>query len=253
MDLLIVAARVLMLAALLGCSALLTCRFLPGFDPLGRVRWRLAPMGDRQRRCALTFDDGPSPGTAAVLDVLRDAGVHATFFVLARNAERYPSLVRRAAMEGHAIGVHGMTHRVFNRPREIEAAAELGCARDLLVTLGVPVAHLYRAPKGRMPPSVVRAARRYDLQPWAWTRGVWDTNCPPPSTLVRRSTRWARDGMVLLLHDGLEDHPTPDISSLVTALPQIIATLRASGFAFVRLDAEPVEMRGRMCSAASVG
>jgi peptidoglycan/xylan/chitin deacetylase (PgdA/CDA1 family) len=43
--------------------------------------------------------------------------------------------------------------------------------------------------------------------------------------------------MVLLLHDGLDDEPTPDVTSMLAALPEIIATLRARGFEFVRLDA----------------
>jgi len=219
----------------LALSVLTAYRFLPGFDLLGRVRWRLAVARDR-RRCALTFDDGPSPGTAAVLDLLRDTGVPATFFVLARNAERYPHLVRRAAAEGHAIGVHGLTHRVLSGSSEGDAAAEIGAAVAALATLGVPLAALYRAPKGRMPPPVLRAARRLGLQPWAWTRGVWDTSRPPAATLVRRATRWARDGMVLLLHDGLDDAASPDITPMLAALPRIIATLRACGFHFVRLD-----------------
>jgi peptidoglycan/xylan/chitin deacetylase (PgdA/CDA1 family) len=219
----------------LALSVLTAYRFLPGFDLLGRVRWRLAAARDRCR-CALTFDDGPSPGTAAVLDLLRDTGVPATFFVLARNAERYPHLVRRAAAEGHAVGVHGLTHRVLSGSSEGDAAAEIGAAVDALARLGVPLAALYRAPKGRMPPPVLRAARRLGLQPWAWTRGVWDTSRPPAETLVRRATRWARDGMVLLLHDGLDDAASPDIAPMLAALPRIIATLRARGFDFVRLD-----------------
>ena len=230
---------VVAIGVLLALSVVVAYRLLPGFDLRGRVRWRLATTSDR-RRCALTFDDGPSPGTAAVLDLLRDASVPATFFVLARNAERYPQLVRRAAAEGHAIGVHGLTHRVLSGSSENDAAAEIGAAVDTLTKLGVPLALLYRAPKGRMPPPVLRAAHRLGLQPWAWTRGVWDTSRPPPATLVRRSTRWARDGMVLLLHDGLDDAASPDIAPMIAALPSIIATLRGRGFDFVRLDSEAV-------------
>ena len=44
-------------------------RRMPAFDPLGRVRWRL-PGSHGAKRCAITFDDGPSPSTAAVLDIL---------------------------------------------------------------------------------------------------------------------------------------------------------------------------------------
>jgi peptidoglycan/xylan/chitin deacetylase (PgdA/CDA1 family) len=216
----------------------LASRLVPGFDPRGRVRCSLSRARAGRRRCALTFDDGPSPGTAAVLDVLREAKVPATFFVVARNAELHPALLRRAATEGHAIGVHGRTHRTLTFASQAEATAELRAALASLAELGVEVAPLYRAPKGRMPPAVLRAAGGLGLQAWAWTRGIWDTSRPPAATLVRRATRGARDGMVLLLHDGLDDAAAPDIGPLVTALPGVIAELRARRFEFVRLDDE---------------
>lgn len=71
-------------------------------------------------RVALTFDDGPGPQTAEILDILRDANVHATFFVLGRNVEEAPwcdgdaararSLVVRALREGHVVGNHTYSH-----------------------------------------------------------------------------------------------------------------------------------------------
>jgi peptidoglycan/xylan/chitin deacetylase (PgdA/CDA1 family) len=64
---------------------------------------------------------------------------------------------------------------------------------------------------------------------------VWDTDRPDPSVLVRRATRLARSGMVLLLHDGRGDEPQPDIRPLLAALPAIIRELKQRGFAFVRV------------------
>src|SRR5262249_52048741 len=152
-------------------------RLVPWFDVYGRVRWRL-PRSRAGRRCAITFDDGPSPGTSAVLDVLRDAGVRATFFVVARNAERHPDLVRRAALEGHAVGLHGLTHRTLTCAAGAEVESELGAARDILTRLGAAPAALYRAPHGRKSPAGLRAVRRMGFRPWAWTVGIQDTRTP---------------------------------------------------------------------------
>ncbi len=66
------------LASVLAGGAILAFRFIPAFDPLGRVRWRL-PSGSQQKRCAITFDDGPSAATARVLDILAAERVPATF------------------------------------------------------------------------------------------------------------------------------------------------------------------------------
>jgi peptidoglycan/xylan/chitin deacetylase (PgdA/CDA1 family) len=84
-------------------------------------------------RVALTFDDGPGPSTAEILDILRDLGVRATFFVLGKSVEearwcdgdvaRARSLVARALREGHVVGNHTYAHA---RPPEY-----LGLAADL--------------------------------------------------------------------------------------------------------------------------
>ena len=57
----------------------------------------------------LTFDDGPGPYTADLLDVLKDCGVHATFFVTARLPEHL-DIITRAFAEGHSVGVHSFSH-----------------------------------------------------------------------------------------------------------------------------------------------
>jgi peptidoglycan-N-acetylglucosamine deacetylase len=215
-------------------AGVLAFRLIPAFDPRGRVRWRVRHGG--QRVCALTFDDGPSADTAQVLDHLRDAGVKATFFVLADNARRHPALLRRTVAEGHTVGVHGFTHRKLHRANDAQVAAELEQALQILRGLGVEPAPLYRTPHGVKCGAVFRTAERLGLRLWAWSRGIWDTDGPPAAHLVARATRLARPGMVLLLHDGRGDEPTPDVSAMVTALPAIISRLRADGFGFVTLD-----------------
>ena len=81
--------RLVALALLIAAGLDQTFRHLPAFDPLGRIRWYLAPVSGT-KRCALTFDDGPTPATAAVLDILKAEQVPATFFVLGTNVERHP-------------------------------------------------------------------------------------------------------------------------------------------------------------------
>jgi peptidoglycan/xylan/chitin deacetylase (PgdA/CDA1 family) len=231
--------------ALLSAGAAAACavawRFVPAFDPLGRVRWRLPrPTRDARtssppRRCALTFDDGPSPSTGAVLDILAREDVPATFFVLGSHAVRHPDLVRRMHAEGHAVGLHGSTHRTLHGAGEDEVERQVGGAIASLAGLGVPHAPVYRAPHGFKSPRVFEVARHHGLAVWAWSRGVWDTDRPRPDVLVRRATRFARSGMVLLLHDGRGEERSPDVSAMLSALPGIIRDLRARRFTFVRL------------------
>lgn len=62
-------------------------------------------------KICLTFDDGPSPAiTPKLLDLLKQYNVHATFFLVGKNAERYPDLVKRMIDEGHEVGNHSYDH-----------------------------------------------------------------------------------------------------------------------------------------------
>src|SRR5262249_36000782 len=106
---------------------------------------------------------------------------------------------------------------------------------DTLARAQVAPTRLYRTPHGMKSRAVFAVARRHSLTLWAWSRGVWDTDRPDPRVLVRRATRLARSGMVLLLHDGRGDETDPDIAPMVRALPEIIGTLKRRGFTFVTL------------------
>jgi len=225
-------AALLLTAALVG--GLVAFRAIPAFDPLGRVRWRLPRRAERA--CAITFDDGPSADTPRLVEILDRHQVKATFFVLAANARRHPDVLRLLAERGHTVAIHGVTHKKIHRDSQASVERELSAAMDELSALGVQPARLYRPPHGLKSAAALRAARRLGCQPWAWSRGVWDTDRPDPEVLVKRATRFARPGMVLLLHDGRGDEERPDIEPMLAALPRVIDHLRADGFTFLTLD-----------------
>ena len=76
----------------------------------GPSEWR----GPRDRPVlALTFDDGPSEGTPAILDVLARHGVPATFFQVGANVDRLPEIARAVRDAGHEIGNHSYSHPLF--------------------------------------------------------------------------------------------------------------------------------------------
>ncbi len=200
----------------------------------GRVIWR----GSRgQPKVAMTFDDGPSvPHTEAVLDILQRAGAPATFFVIGATAERHPSIVERAAREGHEIGNHGFDHAVLplcgpRFTRDQIARTSIIIQR---ITGARPV--LFRASHGWRNPWVSRIAREEGCRVAGWTLGVWDTDRPGADVILRRTLAGVRNGCVLLLHDGRGLEREPDASQVVQALPAIIEGLRARGFELVTLS-----------------
>jgi peptidoglycan-N-acetylglucosamine deacetylase len=225
-------AALLVAAAFAG--GMVAWREIPAFDPLGRIHWRLPRRPERV--CAITFDDGPSANTRRVVEILGRHQVKATFFVLAANARRHADVLRMVAEQGHTVAIHGVTHQKLHRESAASVERELSAAMAELSALGVTPALLYRPPHGRKSLAVLRVARKLGCQLWAWSRGIWDTDCPPAEVLVERATRFACSRMVLLLHDGRGDEEHPDIEAMLVALPRILERLRAVGFTFVTLD-----------------
>jgi peptidoglycan-N-acetylglucosamine deacetylase len=227
-------ARALILAAALVVGVAVAFRLIPAFDPLGRIRWHLPRRGGRL--CAISFDDGPSVGTPRLLEILAHHQVKATFFVLADNARRHPEVLRSVAAQGHTVAVHGTRHAKLHHAGDAQIESELSTAVRELETLGVSPVRLYRPPHGLKNSAVFRVTRKLGFGIWAWSRGIWDTDRPAPEVLVKRATRFACSGMVLLLHDGRGTEEAPDIGPMLSALPHIIERLRGRGFSFVTLD-----------------
>ena len=92
-----------------------------------------------RKELVLTFDDGPWPGTTAkVLDALKHECVHATFFLLGKNAEENPALARRELAEGHSVGHHTYSHPLLDHMPLAKAEAEInrGIAEDEYAVYG---------------------------------------------------------------------------------------------------------------------
>lgn len=224
------------LGALVGYVALVLCGVL--FLRLGMfadVVWR---GGDEARGVALTFDDGPSPEhTPKVLDLLDEAGVVATFFVIGRKAEAHPELVRRIVERGHAVGVHGYVHdRLFSLRSPAFVEADLRRAVGALERITGRRPTLFRPPVGHSNAVIARAARRLGLTIVGWSvRGLDGLARARADRVAARVAPRLRDGAIVLLHDAAErDDHTP---AAVAALPRILASLRDKNLSGVRLDA----------------
>lgn len=194
------------------------------------------PIPKGQRLC-LTLDDGPTPGlTDAVLDLLRDRGLRASFFVLLPKARENQRLIRRIVTEGHLLGLHGEDHRApFFRSAD-ELAASLMRAKQELEALAGEAIELYRPSHGWKNVALVRATARAGLKFCFWNIGVWDTDAPSLPTLLARLrlvSSGLRDGQprppVVLVHDGLGDIPgvPPHGSVLLAALIEWAGHLRS--------------------------
>ena len=185
---------------------------------------------------SITFDDGPNPvATPRILDVLKAEGVHATFFVLGRHADRWPRLVRRMADEGHQIGNHGYFHRKLHRRSPSYVRDDLTRGVDAIQRAGGVTPRHFRAPHGFRNPWVTPIACSLGERTVGWSLGVWDSAKPGSAQIVARTLDGMRAGSILLLHDGDGYDADGDRTQTADALPQIITGLRTRGFRFVTL------------------
>ena len=158
---------------------------------------------------ALTYDDGPSArNTPALLDLLAEFGVRATFFMMGNHVRQHTDLARRAAAAGHVIGNHTMTHPnlAWCSPGRVRRELET-CQKTMEDLLGVsPV--LFRPPFGARRPDVLRTARSMGLTPVLWNVTAQDWLDIGADAMQRNveadvtRNRAAGTASNVLLHDG---------------------------------------------------
>lgn len=190
------------------------------------------PPGQRVR---LTFDDGPSPtATDAILDLLRQHGVRASFFVLVHKAARHPQTIARIVNEGHLLALHGGDHRVALGRSRATLRHALSHARAQLETIAGRPTPLYRPSHGWKSRALLGAVRAAGLRMVFWDYGVWDTDAPAPRVLLERlcCATPAPDSPrrpIILLHDGRDDDPADPghAAALLTALAAWLPTICA--------------------------
>ncbi|MCY0882194.1 MAG: polysaccharide deacetylase family protein, partial [Firmicutes bacterium] len=118
---------------------------------------------------ALTFDDGPGPDTALVLDALKKSGAHATFFIVAERGRNYPEILQRMVAEGHQIGVHGYHHRSMYLFWPWQVFQELQTAVQTIEDLTGVRPTVYRAPWGHTNAVTLWALKRLKLTRVFWS------------------------------------------------------------------------------------
>ncbi|WP_424950504.1 polysaccharide deacetylase family protein [Deinococcus sp.] len=171
---------------------------------LGGVQGGLLYHGSsREALGALTFDDAPHPiYEPLLLDLLRRADIHATFFVIGRNARAYPYFVKDMTLQGHEVGNHTYHHVRLPPLPMADAVQELSQANEVIGSItGKPVRY-FRPPGGDYTPATLRAAEGLGLTTVFWTDDPGDFQNPGVNVLIERYGRTLRRGGIVLLHDN---------------------------------------------------
>ncbi|MEJ6388415.1 polysaccharide deacetylase family protein [Gymnodinialimonas ulvae] len=179
---------------------------------------------------AMTFDDGPHPRlTPQLLDMLAARGIRATFYVIGRNAQRYPQILQRMVAEGHEIGNHTWSHpnlhghsdgAVLSQVDRTNRAVYEAVGRPP-VTMRPPYGNLYDRQRLMLHQSRAMPTVLWSIDTLDWQR-------PGSSVVSRRVINGSHSGGVILAHDI---H-----SATVRAMPAALDGVVGRGFRFVTVS-----------------
>ena len=193
-----------------------------------------------ERTVYLTFDDGPTVLTPQVLDILKDRGVTATFFVVYSRGEFAETMYRRIVDEGHVLALHSASHDYRLIYSSVEAFLDdFARLSDMLEEVTGVKPELFRFPGGSNN-SFIRGIQQEviaELLRRGYTFYDWDVSSGSATPTASASSVYsnvingvsARQRAIILMHDA-------GTSATVAALPRIIDTLATSGYQFKALD-----------------
>lgn len=201
---------------------------------LDLLHWfKFKPMkrGDPSKKMiAITFDDGPHPlTTPRILEILKEHGAKATFFVVGMMAEANPDLILEEAKGGHLIANHTYHHVNLTKiPREY-IGIELKACELVIKHITGRKTMFFRPPGGDYNPFVSEVADKLGYTMVLWTDDPGDYASLGGQLLRSRLLSKISPGGIILLHDGLQE--------TIDFLPQLLSILKAEGYTFVTVDA----------------
>ncbi|MEV1081213.1 polysaccharide deacetylase family protein [Streptomyces sp. NPDC050211] len=166
----------------------------------------------------LTFDDGPSGTTPALLNALQQNGLRATMFNEGQDAAAYPAQVRAQVAAGMWVGNHTYTHPHLTRLGQAQIDAEISRTQQAIAGAGGGTPKLFRPPYGETNATVKAVAAKYGLTEILWDVDSQDWNGAGTDAIVAAAGRLT-NGQVILMHDGP--------ANTVAAIPRIAQGLAA--------------------------
>lgn len=200
------------------------------------------------KKAYLTFDDGPSPNTGKILDILNGYNVKGNFFVIGRFSDAYKNEYRRIINEGHVMGMHSYSHIYTEVYDSVEAfTADLDHVQYVIYDITGVLPTIYRFPGGSNNEVAQVSMNRFTdvldkrgivYYDWNINSGDADSARLSKQEIIDNvfnginalSTPEDRNEIMILFHDLSEKTTT------VEALPVIIEGLQAQGYVILPID-----------------
>ena len=176
-----------------------------------------------EKKVALTFDDGPhSQYTQEIISILEEYSVKATFFVIGKNAEEYPDIVKKEAENGYEIGNHTYTHPKIPKISPLSLENEIEKGEDALFKITGERPAIFRPPGGFCNKDVGNIAAKKNYSIILWTVDTRDWEIPSTEKIIDTVKEKLRAGAIILFHDYVfGESNTPE--ALRTIVPYILS------------------------------
>ena len=181
----------------------------------------------REKKIALTFDDGPNQETLRILEILKRYDIKATFFFLGNQIEQFPDITRRAKQEGHAVGMHGFEHIKMCELNDEDFIETIQKTQKVFLEILRDKPDYFRPPFGMITKDQIKFLFKKGIKTIVWS--VQSDDYRPETTMgeiVNNVREKAYPGAVVLLHNN---------EKTISALPQIIQILKKEGYSFYKI------------------
>ncbi|WP_308637836.1 polysaccharide deacetylase family protein [Paenibacillus silvisoli] len=182
---------------------------------------------------ALTFDDGPDDHfTPAILDILKEKKVHATFFTVGIQVKRHAKVMKRILQEGSEIGNHSYAHKDLSKLDSLKIVEQIKWT-DININKQIGyVPRLVRAPYGAVSPLLKDIVKQNRRELVGWTVDTRDWEGSTVAEMRANVSKNTHAGGIILMHSFGNKY----VNNTVQLLPQIIEDLKSKGFTFVTVS-----------------
>lgn len=185
-----------------------------------------------QMKIALTFDDGPDKNyTDEILDILSEFGIKATFFVIGKNCEENPDVLRRIANEGHEIGNHTYSHPHLSKLNRSSLEDEIVRTENIVKDITGVKTSLFRPPEGVYSKIIAEASYALSYRAILWSVDTTDWKSPKADKIAQVVMDNTSSGVIILCHDYIAGE-----SNTPAALRMFIPQLIQQGYVFVTVS-----------------
>ena len=160
-----------------------------------------------QQDVLFTFDDGPGPHTEELLNLSQEYNVKFVFFILPKQAEKYPEIIRRIVKNGHVLGTHFSQHRHHIIDTKTSFLNSLNESVEKIKDISQISIQYCRIPYGLLLPWQNRWMNQAGYTHVFWSLDSKDYNLEPSEKIINRVRNNILSNDIVLFHDGESSHP----------------------------------------------